>query len=100
MILRSQRVSSVYQALALLVEHQHLIFLVSHCINLKLFALYWVLSHSLLCCAGTCYLGIATSSMNGPVVKKVHADGDSREHRVQHKDYFAEQALQMVMEHL
>ncbi len=50
--------------------------------------------------AGTCYLGIATSSMKGPVVKKVHADGDSREHRVQHKDYFAEQALQMVMEHL
>ncbi|DBB14792.1 hypothetical protein WJX82_001659 [Trebouxia sp. C0006] len=50
--------------------------------------------------SGTCYLGIATSSMDGPVVKKVHADGDSREHRVQHKDYFAEQALQMVMEHL
>jgi nicotinamide mononucleotide (NMN) deamidase PncC len=50
--------------------------------------------------AGTCYLGIATSSMKDPVVKKVHADGDSREHRVQHKDYFAEQALQMVMEHL
>ncbi len=57
-------------------------------------------SQSVLLCAGTCYLGIATSSMDGPVVKKVHADGDSREHRVQHKDYFAEQALQMVMEHL
>ncbi|KAA6425564.1 MAG: hypothetical protein FRX49_04461 [Trebouxia sp. A1-2] len=27
--------------------------------------------------SGTCYLGIATSKMNGPVVKKVHADGDS-----------------------
>lgn len=58
------------------------------------------ISQSKLLSAGTCYLGIATSSMDGPVVKKVHADGDSREHRVQHKDYFAEQALQMVMEHL
>ena len=50
--------------------------------------------------AGTCYLGIAMSSMKDPVVKKVHADGNSRDHRIQHKDYFAEQALQMVMEHL
>lgn len=50
--------------------------------------------------AGTCYLGIAMSSLKEPIVKKVHADGDSREHRVQHKDFFAEQALQMVMEHL
>jgi len=38
--------------------------------------------------------------MKEPVVKKVLAAGCSREHRVQHKDYFAEQALQMVMEHL
>lgn len=50
--------------------------------------------------SGTCYLGLAMSSMDEPVVKKVHAAGDSREHRVEHKDYFAEQALQMVMEHL
>lgn len=40
------------------------------------------------------------TGMKEPVVKKVHADGNTREHRVQHKDFFAEQALQMVMEHL
>ena len=40
------------------------------------------------------------SSMKEPVVKKVHAAGNSREHRIEHKEYFAEQALQMVMEHL
>ena len=40
------------------------------------------------------------SSLKEPVVKKVLAAGCSREHRVQHKDYFAEQALQMVIEHL
>lgn len=50
--------------------------------------------------AGTCYLGLAMSSMKEPVVKKVHAAGNSREHRIEHKEYFAEQALQMVMEHL
>ena len=50
--------------------------------------------------AGTCFLGLAMTGLEGPVVKKVHADGDSREHRIEHKDYFAEQALQMVMEHL
>ena len=49
---------------------------------------------------GTCYLGLAMSSLKEPVVKKVLAAGSSREHRMQHKDYFAEQALQMVMEHL
>ncbi|KAL3135679.1 hypothetical protein ABBQ38_006151 [Trebouxia sp. C0009 RCD-2024] len=50
--------------------------------------------------SGTCYLGLAMSSMKEPVVKKVHAAGNSREHRIEHKEYFAEQALQMVMEHL
>ena len=45
-------------------------------------------------------MGIAMSSMDEPVVKKIHAEGDSREHRIQHKEHFAEQALQMVMEHL
>ena len=49
---------------------------------------------------GTCYLGMAMSGWSEPIVKKVHADGDSREHRVAHKEYFAEQAIQMVLDHL
>ena len=50
--------------------------------------------------AGTCYLGLAMSGMPKPVVKKVQADGDSREHRIAHKEYFAEEALQMVLDHI
>ena len=57
------------------------------------------LPHSVLC-AGTCYLGMAMSGWPEPIVKKVHADGDSREHRVAHKEFFAEEALQMVLDHL
>jgi len=50
--------------------------------------------------SGTCYLGMAMSGWPEPIVKKVHADGDSREHRVAHKEFFAEEALQMVLDHL
>lgn len=49
---------------------------------------------------GVCYLGLAMSGWPKPIVKKVHADGDSREHRVAHKEYFAEEALQMVLDHM
>ena len=45
-------------------------------------------------------MGLAMTGMSKPVVKKVHADGDSRGHRIAHKEYFAEQALQMVLDHM
>lgn len=59
----------------------------------------WV-HHATIGSAGTCYLGLAMSGWPEPIVKKVKADGDSREHRVAHKEYFAEQALQMVLDHM
>ena len=50
--------------------------------------------------AGICYLGLAMSNRTDPIVRKVHADEDGPVKRKQHKDFFAQQSLMLIMEHL
>ena len=46
--------------------------------------------------AGMCYLGVAVSGRE-PTVVKVHADGHDPLDRVKHKEYFAQEALKLVL---
>ena len=46
--------------------------------------------------AGMCYLGCAVSGRE-PTVVKVHADGHDPLDRVKHKEFFAQEALKLVL---
>ena len=49
-----------------------------------------------ICSAGMCYLGCAVSGRE-PTVVKVHAAGHDPLDRVKHKEFFAQEALKLVL---